>query len=119
MIAVGVKRIKHFADVLRLSANIDHWIFIVDQPVMLSLSRRRRRCSRTTASVPRRWTRARGGSFAEMSERPDTPYAWRRGRSWRVWTPDDAPQAGSRQVVPDLEDAVVVAALRKREGVPV
>jgi ABC-2 type transport system ATP-binding protein len=68
---------------------------------------------------PTELTRARGGSFAEMSERPDSPYAWRRGRSWRVWTPDDAPRAGGRQVVPDLEDAVVVAALRKRERTPV
>lgn len=68
---------------------------------------------------PAELTRARGGSFAEMSERPDTPYAWRRGRSWRVWSPDHAPQAGGRQVVPDLEDVVVVAALRRREGAPV
>ena len=68
---------------------------------------------------PAELTRARGGSFAETSERPETPYAWRRGRSWRLWTPDDAPQTGANRVVPDLEDVVVVAALRKREGAPV
>jgi len=68
---------------------------------------------------PLELTRARGGSFSEMSGRPDTPYAWRRGRSWRVWTPGDAAHTTARQVAPDLEDVVVVAALRKREGVPV
>ena len=65
---------------------------------------------------PRELTSSRGGSFSETGERPDTPYAWRRGRSWRFWTPDDTANAGARRVAPDLEDAVVVAALRKREG---
>jgi ABC-2 type transport system ATP-binding protein len=71
--------------------------------------------------TPRELTGSRGGSFSEMSDRPDTPYAWRRGRSWRVWTPGDAPHphAGARRVAPDFEDVVVVAALQKRERVPV
>ena len=67
---------------------------------------------------PQELTSSSGGSFSEMSDRPDTPYTWRRGRSWRGWTPD-APPAGARRVAPDLEDAVVLAALRKREGAPV
>ncbi|MDQ4057725.1 MAG: ABC transporter ATP-binding protein [Actinomycetota bacterium] len=68
---------------------------------------------------PRELTSSRGGSFSEMGDRPDTPYVWRRGRNWRVWTPDDTVRAGARRVTPDLEDAVVVAALRKRERAPV
>jgi len=55
-----------------------------------------------------------GGSVGETTRRPDTPYAWRRGASWRMWSPDDFKSSGVRSVVPDLQDAVIVAALRRR-----
>jgi ABC-2 type transport system ATP-binding protein len=55
-----------------------------------------------------------GGSVGETTQRPDTPYAWRRGASWRMWAPDDFKSSGVRSVVPDLQDAVIVAALRRR-----
>jgi ABC-2 type transport system ATP-binding protein len=39
------------------------------------------------------------------------PLSWRRGASWRVWFPAGRLPDGVRQVQPDFEDAVVVAAL--------
>jgi ABC-type multidrug transport system ATPase subunit len=44
------------------------------------------------------------------ADRP-TALSWRRGASWRVWTPAGALPVGVRPVQPDFEDAVVVAAL--------
>lgn len=45
----------------------------------------------------------------------DTPtnrdHAWRRGRSWRQWTPEDPPAGQPR--VDDLEDAMVAAGMAK------
>jgi len=55
-----------------------------------------------------------GGSVGETIQRPDTPFGWRRGASWRMWSPDDFESSGVRSVVPDLQDAVIVAALRRR-----
>ena len=43
-------------------------------------------------------------------ERPAVT-SWRRGTSWRVWSPDGTLPAGAAPVVPDFEDAVVVASL--------
>lgn len=48
----------------------------------------------------------------------DASRSWRRGVSWRIWDPgtgedrDDPPDRGDR-VAPDLDDAVVVSALRR------
>jgi len=55
-----------------------------------------------------------GGVVGETDARPDTLFTWRRGASWRVWSPDrfDSPEV--RTVASDLQDAVIVAALRKR-----
>jgi ABC-type multidrug transport system ATPase subunit len=44
------------------------------------------------------------------ADRP-TPLSWRRGASWRVWTPGGDPPDGVQPVQPDFEDVVVVAAL--------
>ncbi len=44
------------------------------------------------------------------ADRP-TPLSWRRGASWRVWTPAGGLPDGVQPVQPDFEDAVVVAAL--------
>lgn len=53
------------------------------------------------------------GAITVTAERPPGQLAWRRGRSWRVWSPE-APEEGS--VRPDMEDVVTVAALRRREA---
>jgi ABC-2 type transport system ATP-binding protein len=55
-----------------------------------------------------------GGSVGETTRRPDTPFAWRRGASWRTWSPDEFNPSGVRSVAPDLQDAVIIAALRRR-----
>ncbi len=47
---------------------------------------------------------------ATGADRP-TPLSWRRGRSWRVWAPAGRLPDGARQVQPDFDDAVVIAAL--------
>jgi ABC-2 type transport system ATP-binding protein len=43
---------------------------------------------------------------------------WRRGRRWRLWSPDGsaAPAGGAERVAPDLEDAVIVASLARRRA---
>ena len=43
-------------------------------------------------------------------DRP-TPLSWRRGASWRVWSPAGRLPDGVQPVPPDFEDAVVVATL--------
>jgi len=55
-----------------------------------------------------------GGRVGETTSRPETRYAWRRGASWRVWSPDEFNSSAVRPVNPDLQDAVIVAALRRR-----
>jgi len=40
-----------------------------------------------------------------------TPLSWRRGASWRVWSPTGRLPDGVQPVQPDFEDAVVVATL--------
>ncbi|MGH2697912.1 MAG: ABC transporter ATP-binding protein [Actinomycetota bacterium] len=60
-----------------------------------------------------------GGSVEEGAKRPGSGFAWRRGASWRIWTPEGFTSDAVRVVTPDLQDAVVVAALRKREATEV
>jgi ABC-2 type transport system ATP-binding protein len=55
-----------------------------------------------------------GGSVREGPRRPATELAWRRGATWRSWSEDGSVDGDLRVVDPDLQDAVVVAALRKR-----
>ncbi len=74
---------------------------------------------RTLASGPPEWvTGAIPGSVVEVGERPgghDARRAWRRGDRWRWWIPSGKvpPEASPAEV--NLEDAVVVAALSRRE----
>ena len=56
------------------------------------------------------------GVVGETTSRPDTPFAWRRGASWRLWSVDEFESPAVRPVTPDLQDAVIVAALRRRES---
>ena len=39
--------------------------------------------------------------------------SWRRGRTWRVWSPDGTSPPGSELVEADLQDSVTVAALAR------
>ena len=57
-----------------------------------------------------------GGVVGETASRPATRFAWRRGASWRLWSPDGFDSSEVRAVTADLQDAVIVAALRRRES---
>jgi ABC-2 type transport system ATP-binding protein len=39
--------------------------------------------------------------------------SWRRGESWRAWSPDGSPIPGAEEIEPDLSDVVTVAALAR------
>ena len=52
-----------------------------------------------------------GAVGAWPGDRRPTPLSWRRGASWRVWSPAGRLPDGVPPVQPDFEDAVVVAAL--------
>jgi ABC-2 type transport system ATP-binding protein len=41
--------------------------------------------------------------------------AWRRGPRWRAWSPEGRAPEGTREVRPDLEDAVMVASLARSD----
>lgn len=56
------------------------------------------------ASVPGNVGRERGGS--QPTER-----SWRRGSEWRIWAATGDLPSGAESVVPDFEDAVVIASL--------
>jgi ABC-2 type transport system ATP-binding protein len=56
------------------------------------------------------------GVVGETTSRPDTPFAWRRGAGWRLWSLDEFESPAVRPVTPDLQDAVIIAALRRRES---
>jgi ABC-2 type transport system ATP-binding protein len=60
-----------------------------------------------------------GGSVREGAKPPGSGFAWRRGATWRSWSAEESGSEDARVVAPDLQDAVVVAALRKRrtEGI--
>lgn len=54
------------------------------------------------------------GAVLGADRRPDSPRRWRRGTGWRMWSPGGEAASGTSPVSPDLEDAVVVAALARR-----
>jgi ABC-2 type transport system ATP-binding protein len=56
------------------------------------------------------------GAVLTTSRRPDSSLRWRRGSSWRMWSPTGASSTGARRIEPDLEDAVVVAAMAGAES---
>ncbi len=55
------------------------------------------------------------GSVVQVTRKPQpTTLSWRRGIGWHMWVaPGEETPAGATPVRPDLEDAVVVAALRR------
>lgn len=46
-----------------------------------------------------------------VSEQKRGANSWRRGETWRAWSPDGSPIPGAREIEPDLSDVVTVAAL--------
>jgi ABC-2 type transport system ATP-binding protein len=57
------------------------------------------------------------GSIRAMSSRPAGPAAertWRRGTGWRVWCPDSESTEPGAPAEPDLQDAVIAAALARQ-----
>lgn len=56
------------------------------------------------------------GSVSVADTRPPSGQAWRRGRTWRIWSPDGSTPEGARPVAPDLEDVVTAAALSRQEA---
>jgi ABC-2 type transport system ATP-binding protein len=58
------------------------------------------------------------GMMFDSPSRPDRGASWRRGARWRTWSRDGgAAPPGARRVDPDLEDAVIVAALDRHARV--
>ncbi|MPZ53564.1 MAG: ATP-binding cassette domain-containing protein [Acidimicrobiia bacterium] len=58
------------------------------------------------------------GTVSISESRPATGHSWRRGRNWRVWSPEGSPPSEGVVVEPDLADVVTLAALTKKEGAP-
>jgi ABC-type multidrug transport system ATPase subunit len=73
------------------------------------------------AGTPEQIVAAMPGALFAVTERPAGEAAqrsWRRGASWRLWTPPGdhssaSPVAARAAVEPDLQDAVIVAALTR------
>jgi ABC-2 type transport system ATP-binding protein len=78
------------------------------------------------AGTPEQIVAAMPGSLSSVTERPAGQLAqrsWRRGTSWRVWSPPGGTESGAvpapgepvpgTPVEPDLQDAVTVAALAR------
>jgi ABC-2 type transport system ATP-binding protein len=59
------------------------------------------------------------GAVLAADRRPDSALRWRRGSGWRLWSPRGRAASGVRPVDPDLEDAVVVAALARAQSLGV
>ncbi len=55
------------------------------------------------------------GVVYAVDERPDHVVAWRREAAWHYWSPVELSAGAIRRIVPDLEDAVLVAALSRAE----
>ena len=64
------------------------------------------------AGTPRELTASVPGVVWSQSDRPRDLVTWRRESGWHYWTQADAGDAAAQRVTPDLEDAVLVAAVR-------
>jgi len=73
------------------------------------------------SGTPEQIVSAMPGKVQATTSRPDGAAgerAWRRGAGWRVWYPSDADvqgEAGPGAVEPDLQDAVMAAALAREQ----
>jgi ABC-2 type transport system ATP-binding protein len=65
------------------------------------------------AGTPEEVVAATPGRVVEGRARPEGIPSWRRGASWRGWSPDGSIPDGTGPAAVDLEDAVVVAQLRE------
>ncbi len=78
------------------------WLLVLDQGRPL------------VAGTPEAVVAGTPGAVLDAAERPARGTSWRRGRRWRVWSPDGSALAGAVPAAVDLEDAVIVAALAER-----
>ena len=67
------------------------------------------------AGTPDEILAATPGLVVEGPDRPRGVPSWRRGASWRGWSPDGSVPPGASPATLDLEDAVIVAQLRPEE----
>jgi ABC-2 type transport system ATP-binding protein len=62
--------------------------------------------------------RALPGEFFSTPFPVDRPYRWRRGTTWRFWSPEGGqPPLGAHPVEPDLTDVLTAAALAREAGI--
>jgi ABC-2 type transport system ATP-binding protein len=67
------------------------------------------------SGTPREALESVPGAVYELRGRPVPRNSWRRGKSWRTWGPVDRAPDGGTRIGHDLQDAVIVAALRGAE----
>ncbi len=68
------------------------------------------------SGAPEQIIRRMPGSVRAVATRPATELAWRRGAGWRVWCPPGSTEAAGASAEPDLQDAVIVAALARQSS---
>ena len=66
------------------------------------------------SGAPEQIIRRMPGSVRAVATRPAAELAWRRGPGWRVWCPPGSTEAAGPAAEPDLQDAVIVAALARQ-----
>jgi ABC-2 type transport system ATP-binding protein len=79
------------------------WVLVLDQGVPL------------LAGAPEQLVAGLPGVLLDAAERPAQGHSWRRGARWRTWLREGAAPPGTAVATPDLEDAVIVAALDRRD----
>jgi ABC-2 type transport system ATP-binding protein len=71
------------------------------------------------AGPPGELVAAMPGVVLEAAARPERAREpWRRGQRWRIWSPQGTTLPGTHPVSADLEDAVIVASLRRSQRSP-
>lgn len=67
------------------------------------------------SGTPREVLSSMPGSMYVGNHRTGT-HSWRRGRQWRIWTPDDSAPQGATPVGADLDDVITVAAMTRQRS---